>query len=86
MPDDEFFAPPPFNAEAALASLKRTLRELHLVDREGTYELKGQPIARARVEGGHLHGAKTDGADRSIGLTVIIIEVIRCGVERRRIG
>jgi hypothetical protein len=55
MPDDDFFATPPFNAETAFASLRRTLQhELKLVEREGTYELKGQPIARARMEDGHL--------------------------------
>lgn len=54
MPDDDFFATPPFNAESAFASLKRSLRELKLVEREGTYELKGQPIARAHLEGGLL--------------------------------
>lgn len=52
--DDDFFAPPPFNAEAAFASLKRSLRDLKLVEREGTWEMKGQPIARARLEDGHL--------------------------------
>jgi hypothetical protein len=54
MPDEEFFALPPFNPESALASLKRSLRDLKLVEREGTYELKGQPIARMRLEGGQL--------------------------------
>jgi hypothetical protein len=54
MPDDDFFGPPPFNAETALDTLRRTLRELKLVEREGTYELKGKAIARARAEGGTL--------------------------------
>jgi hypothetical protein len=51
MPDDDFFAPPPFDAGSALATLRRTLRELKLVEREGTWELKGKAIARARAEG-----------------------------------
>jgi hypothetical protein len=54
MPDDDFFAPPPFDAQAALATLRRTLRELRLVEREGTFELKGKAVARARAEGGTL--------------------------------
>ena len=54
MPDDDFFAPPPFNAETALATLRRTLRDLKLVEREGVYELKGKAIARMRVEGAAL--------------------------------
>jgi hypothetical protein len=51
MPDDDFFALPPFNPDSALANLRRTLREMKLVEREGVYELKGQPIARAQVDG-----------------------------------
>jgi hypothetical protein len=54
MPDDDFFALPPFNPDSALASLRRTLREMKLVEREGVYELKGQPIARAQVDGAVL--------------------------------
>jgi hypothetical protein len=55
MPDDDFFAPPPFAPDSALATLRRTLRDLRLVEREGTWELKGKAIARARAEGGTLH-------------------------------
>ncbi|HEX4511536.1 MAG TPA: hypothetical protein VH328_15720 [Burkholderiaceae bacterium] len=54
MPDDDFYAMPPFNAETAFSTLKRNLRELKLVEREGTYELKGQQVARARLEEGRL--------------------------------
>ena len=54
MPEDDFFAPPPFNAETALATLRRTLRDLKLVEREGVYELKGKAIARVRAEGAAL--------------------------------
>ena len=54
MPDDDFFAPPPFDADTALATLRRTLRDLKLVEREGVYELKGKAIARARLDAGVL--------------------------------
>jgi hypothetical protein len=54
MPDDDFFAPPPFDAQAALATLRRTLRDLKLVEREGVHELKGKPVVRARAEGDAL--------------------------------
>jgi len=54
MPDDDFFALPPFNPDSALANLKRSLRDMKLVEREGVYELKGLPIAQARVDGGVL--------------------------------
>jgi hypothetical protein len=53
MPEEDFFAPP-FNPESALASLRRTLRDLKLVEREGVHEFKGKAVARARVEGGAL--------------------------------
>jgi len=54
MPDDDFFAPPPFDPQTALSALRRTLRDLKLVEREGVHELKGKAVARARVEGGAL--------------------------------
>ena len=47
---DDFFAPPPFDPATALATLKRTLRDLKLVERSGAFELNGQPVVRARVE------------------------------------
>ena len=47
---DDFFAPPPFDPATALATLKRTLRDLKLVERNGAFELNGQPVVRARVE------------------------------------
>jgi len=51
---DDFFAPPPFDPEAALATLRRTLRDLKLAERAGAFEFAGQPVARARVEGAAL--------------------------------
>jgi len=52
---DDFFAPPPFNPESALATLQRSLRDLRLAERAGAFELRGQPVARARVDGAVLH-------------------------------
>jgi len=51
---DDFFAPPPFDPAAALATLKRTLRDLRLVERAGAFELAGQPVVRASVDGAAL--------------------------------
>lgn len=51
---DDFFAPPPFDPESALATLRRTLRDLKLAERAGAFELAGQPVAKARVEGAVL--------------------------------
>lgn len=51
---DDFFAPPPFDAEAALAGLKRELRGLKLVEREGRFELQGRPVATLDLEAGAI--------------------------------
>jgi hypothetical protein len=51
---DDSFAPPPFDPESALATLKRVLRDLRLVERDGAFELAGRPVARARVDGAAL--------------------------------
>jgi hypothetical protein len=48
---DDFFAPPAFDPAAALATLKRSLRDLRLVERAGAFELAGQPVARAGIDG-----------------------------------
>ena len=61
MPDDlaDFFAPPPFDPATARATLVRALRDLKLAERNGAFELNGQPVVKARVEGATL---KLDGA------------------------
>lgn len=51
---DDFFAPPPFDPAAALATLKRGLRDLKLVEREGVFEWQGLPAVRARIDGPSL--------------------------------
>jgi len=50
----DFFAPPPFDPDAARATLVRALRDLKLAERNGAYELNGQPVVRARVDGAVL--------------------------------
>ena len=54
---DDFFAPPPFNADEALLRAKRELRDLGLTEREGRFERKGQAIARLAVDGAALKAA-----------------------------
>jgi sulfur carrier protein ThiS len=56
MPEDpdDFFAPPPFNPETARATLARALRDLKLAERNGAFEMNGQPVVRVRVEGAVL--------------------------------
>ena len=53
MPDD-FFAPPPFDPATARATLARALRDLKLAERNGAFELNGQPVVRAVVDGATL--------------------------------
>ena len=53
MPDD-FFAPPPFDPTTARATLARALRDLKLGERNGAFEMNGQPVVRASVEGAAL--------------------------------
>ena len=51
---DDFFAPPPFNPETARQTLARALRDLKLTERNGAFEFAGQPVVKARVDGGVL--------------------------------
>ena len=51
------FAPPPFDADAALQRLRRDCRELGLAEREGRFERQGVAIARAAVDGGVIAAA-----------------------------
>ena len=51
---DDFFAPPPFDPATARATLQRALRDLKLAERNGAFELNGQPVVKARVEGAVL--------------------------------
>lgn len=51
---DDFFAPPPFDPTTARATLARALRDLKLTERNGAFELNGQPVVRASVDGAVL--------------------------------
>lgn len=55
--DDFGFAPPPFDANAALVALRRALRDLKLAERGTAYELRGKRVAELAVEGDAI-GAK----------------------------
>ena len=57
MDDSSGFSLPPFKPEAALLTLKRGLRDLGLVEREGRFERRGRVIARAALDGAVLHAA-----------------------------
>lgn len=49
---DDFFALPPFDADAALLQIRRTLRDLHpLSERGAGFELRGKSVAELEVDG-----------------------------------
>ena len=47
--EDIGFAPPPFDAAAALLQLRRQLRDLKLDERGGQFLLKGRPVAELKA-------------------------------------
>jgi hypothetical protein len=52
MSSDEFgFAPPPFNADNALVTLKRALRDMKLAERGNAYEMRGKRAVELAVDG-----------------------------------
>lgn len=52
MSDESFdLAPPPFNAENALTTLKRQLRDLKLAERGNAFELRGKRVLELSLEG-----------------------------------
>jgi hypothetical protein len=65
MSDDLGFAPPPFQPDAALQTLRRELRALGLDERTGRFERRGMPIARAAVDGAVLRAARVKRPSRS---------------------
>jgi hypothetical protein len=48
------FAPPPFDAAAALVTLKRSLRELGLAERGSGFELRGKRVVELAAEDGAI--------------------------------
>jgi hypothetical protein len=56
---------PPFKPDEALQKLRRDLRALDLVEREGRFERRGVPIARAAVDGSTLRAARVKRPSRN---------------------
>jgi hypothetical protein len=54
---EDFFVPPAFKPDDALAGLKRSLRELGLSERAGVFERRGVAIAKAAIDGGAISAA-----------------------------
>ena len=56
MNDDSFgFAPPPFNADNALVTVKRALRDMKLAERGNAYEMRGKRVVELVVDGGAIN-------------------------------
>jgi hypothetical protein len=55
--DDDLggFAPPPFNADHALVTLKRALRDLKLAERGNAYELRGKRVVEIAIDSGVIN-------------------------------
>lgn len=63
--DHAGFALPAFKPDEALQKLKRDLRYLGLVEREGRFERRGSSIARAVVDGALLRAARVKRPSRT---------------------
>ena len=63
--DTPGFALPAFKPEESLQKLKRDLRDLGLVEREGRFERRGSLIARAAVDGATLRAARVKRPSRT---------------------
>lgn len=54
--DDSFgFAPPPFNADNALVTIKRALRDMKLAERGNAYEMRGKRVVELAVDGSAIN-------------------------------
>ena len=51
MNDDGWMAVPPFRPDAALETLRRTLRDLRLAERGPGFELRGKRVVELAVDG-----------------------------------
>jgi len=82
MSDDSFgFAPPPFNAEAALQQLQRALRDLKLTERHGGFETRGKRVAELRLTDDALHARL---ARRLVLTPEFDSSVIKTAAEQRK--
>jgi len=50
--DESSFTLPPFNADNALAQIKRSLRDLKLAERGNAFELRGKRVVELALEDG----------------------------------
>ena len=55
MSDEAGFAPPPFNADNALVTVKRALRDMKLAERGNAFEMRGKRVVELAVEGAAIN-------------------------------
>jgi hypothetical protein len=48
------FAAPPFNADNALVTIKRALRDMKLAERGNAYEMRGKRVVELAADGGRI--------------------------------
>lgn len=65
MADDSGFAPPAFQAAAALQTLRRALQALGLTERQGQFERRGIVVAKLALDGDTLRAARVKRPMRS---------------------
>jgi hypothetical protein len=49
------FAPPPFNADNALVTIKRALRDMKLAERGNAFELRGKRVVELAIDGASIN-------------------------------
>ena len=55
MSDEAGFAPPPFNADNALVTIKRALRDMKLAERGNAFEMRGKRVVELAVDGAAIN-------------------------------
>ena len=65
MSDDLGLDAQPFDAAQALLKLQRSLRDLGLIERAGSFERRGSTIARAGIDGMTVRAARVKRPSRS---------------------
>ncbi len=53
--DDPGFAPPSFNADNALVTIKRALRDMKLAERGNAFEMRGKRVVELAVDGAAIN-------------------------------
>jgi len=72
MADDDFgFAPPPFQPEAALVGLRRSLRDLGLAERGAGFELRGKRVLELAADSATIRQSRSSGPTTALPYATI---------------